>query len=86
MTWGDTGLIPFLCQEQNDLRLPTQSDLLRFRNSIPSSAIIVDHTTPPQITREPEAEPSPVETPEERAERWRNVDRAERERMLAEWR
>ena len=86
VTWGDTGLVPFLSEEQNDLRFPTQSDLLRFRNSIPSSAVIVDHTTAPQIARKPEAEPIPVETPEERAERWRNADRVERERMLAEWR
>ena len=86
VTWGDTDLVPFLSQEQNDLRFPSQSDLLRFRNSIPFSAVIVDHTTAPQIARPPEAEPIPVETPEERAERWRNADRAERERMLAEWR
>ena len=86
VTWGNTGLVPFLSQEQNDLRFPIRSYLLRFRNSIPSSAIIVDHTTPPQIDRKPEAESCPVETPEERAERWRNADRAERERMLAEWR
>ena len=79
-------MVPFLSQEQNNLRFPTQPDLLIFRNSVPSSAIIVDHTAPPQIDRKPEAESFPVETPEERAERWRNADRAERERMLAEWR
>ena len=56
VTWGDTGLVPFLSQEQNDLRFPSQSDLLRFRNSIPSSAVIVDHTTAQEIAPKPEAE------------------------------
>jgi hypothetical protein len=56
VTWGDTGLVPFLSEEQNSLRFPTQSDLLRFRNSIPPSAIIIDHTTAPQIAREVKTE------------------------------
>ena len=88
VTWGDTGLVPFLSKEQNDLRFPTQSDLLRFRNSIPPNAILIDHTTTPELAQGEEAETGqrPAETPEERAERWRNADRAERERMLAEWR
>ena len=86
VTWGDTGLVPFLSEEQNNLRFPTQSDLFRFRNSIPPSAIVIDHTTTPQIARVSETEHRPAEAPEERVERWRNVDRAERERMLAEWR
>lgn len=88
VTWGDTGLVPFLSQEQNDFRFPTQSDLLRFRNSIPSNAILIDYTTTPEFAHGEEAETGqrPAETPEERAERWRNADCAERERMLAEWR
>ena len=86
VTWGDTGLVPFLSEEQNDLRFATQSDLFRFRNSIPLSAIVIDHTTTPQTVRGAETEQSPAETPEERAERWRNADRAERKRMLAECR
>ena len=84
--WGDTGLVPFLSEEQNDLRFATQSDLLRFRNNIPPSAIVIDHATTPQIARVSEIEKRPAETPEERAERWRNAGRAERERMVAEWR
>lgn len=86
VTWGDTGLVPFLSEEQTDLRFPTQSDLLRFRNSIPPSAILIDHTTTPEIAQGSATEERPAETSEERAERWRNADRAERERMLAEWR
>lgn len=86
VTWGDTGLVPFLSQEQNALRFATQSDLLRFRNSIPLSAILIDHTTTPEITQEAGTEWCPGETPEERAERWRDADRGERERMLSEWR
>ena len=86
VTWGDTGLVPFLSEDQNNLRFPTQTDLLRFRDSIPSSAIVIDHTTTPQIARASKTENRPAETPEERAERWRNADPAEREGMLAEWR
>ena len=86
VTWGDTGLVPFLSEEQNSLRFPTKSDLLRFRNGIPPSVIIIDHATVPQIARKAKTEEFPTETPEERAERWRNADRAKRKRMLAEWR
>ena len=86
VTWADAGLVPFLSEEQNNLRFPTQSDLFIFRNSIPPGAIVIDHTTTPQIARVSETEHRPAGTPEERAERWHNADRAERERMLAEWR
>ena len=86
VTWGDTGLVPRLSEEQNNLRFPTQSDLFRFRNSIPPSAIVIDHTTAPQIARVSEIENRPAETSEERAERWRNADHAERKGMLGEWR
>ena len=47
VTWGDTGLVPFLSEEQNNLRFPTQTDLFSFRNSIPPSSIVIDHTTTP---------------------------------------
>ena len=86
VTWGDTGLVPFLSEEQNSLRFPTKSDLWRFRNGVPPSVIIIDHATVPQIARKAKTEEFPTETLEERAERWRNADRAERKRMLAEWR
>ena len=84
VTWGDTGLAPFLSEDQNNLRFPTQTDLLRFRSSIPSSAIAIDHTTTPQIARVSGTENRLAEIPEERAERWRNADPAGREGMLAE--
>lgn len=73
VTWGDAGLVPFLSQEQNDLRFSTRSDLLTFRNSIPSSAILIDHKTTPELTKGAETEQHSAETPEGRVERWRNA-------------